>query len=125
MEKLPTTISIIVAILTISLISSAHVVYDVNATHFPQHVRINDIQANYTPEGHEFNLESRNITIYETTTVKNPERVLIGVYDIFGFSSDNVKQVSDRISEQNGNFTVVLPDFYRGESWDRNNTRPR
>lgn len=42
--------------------------------------------------------------------------MLVGVYDIYGFAYENLKQVMDQMAEQGGGFRVILPDFYRGES---------
>jgi len=114
------TFSLLFIILNVTL---ARVTYD--ASHMPPHrISLTRVDSNYTPEGTTFILPSRNLTIYESPA-SNPQRVLIAVHDIFAFSNDNVKQVSDRIAEQNGNFTVVLPDFFRGDSWDKNNYPPK
>lgn len=72
------------------------------------------IQSNYTPEGSEITLG--NLTIYETTE-KNSTRLIISIYDAFGFSNNNVKEVADRLSKVQGGFRVIVPDFYRGEFW--------
>jgi dienelactone hydrolase len=54
---------------------------------------------------------------YETRD-KNPKTVLIGVYDIYGFSpSTNIWQICDKLAESG--VRVVLPDFFRGEPWKR------
>lgn len=48
--------------------------------------------------------------------------MLVGVYDIYGFAYDNIKQVMDQVAVQNGGFRVILPDFYRGDSVNPNFT---
>lgn len=42
--------------------------------------------------------------------------MLVGVYDIYGFAFENIKQVVDQLAVQKGGFRAILPDFYRGES---------
>lgn len=46
--------------------------------------------------------------------------MLIAVHDLFGFSNNNMKQVTDHMAVQAGGFRVALPDFYRGDHWDVN-----
>ncbi|XP_037047402.1 uncharacterized AIM2 family protein C30D10.14-like [Bradysia coprophila] len=46
--------------------------------------------------------------------------MLIAVHDIFGFSSSNMKQITDHMAVQAGGFRVALPDFFRGDHWDIN-----
>lgn len=53
---------------------------------------------------------------YEVPDNENHYRMLVGVYDIYGFAYDNLKQVMDQMAEQSGGFRVILPDFYRNES---------
>lgn len=47
--------------------------------------------------------------------------MLIGVYDIYGFAYENIKQVVDEMAIQNGGFRAILPDFFRGESSNPDN----
>lgn len=42
--------------------------------------------------------------------------MLVGVYDVYGFAYDNIKQLIDEMAIQKSGFRAVLPDFYRGES---------
>jgi len=79
------------------------------------------IDSNYTPAGDIFLLG--DLPIYEAPN-KNATRLVINVYDIFGFANDNLKQVSDKFSVENGGFRTVEPDFYRGQSWDPANFPP-
>jgi len=52
---------------------------------------------------------------YETGRVSST--MLIGVYDIYGFSpSTNIWEICDKLGE---NYRVALPDFFRGVPWDR------
>lgn len=53
--------------------------------------------------------------MYEAVDNINSRRLLIAVYDIFGFENSNMKQVTDRMAVQHGGFRVVLPDFFRGD----------
>jgi len=55
-----------------------------------------------------------DLAVYEAP-FKNKSRVIICAYDIFGFH-ENTKEVCDRLAEQ-GDFRVVLPDFYHGDYW--------
>lgn len=48
--------------------------------------------------------------------------MLIGVYDIYGFAYENLKQVLDDMASQNGGFRAILPDFFRGDSTNPNYT---
>jgi hypothetical protein len=96
------------------------VMYDVDLV--PEHcLKGKAIDSNYTPGGEMIQIGGLNV--YEAPT-KNPDRVLIAVYDIFGLANDNMKQVSDKIAEESGNFTVALPDFYRGQAWNASDFPP-
>jgi len=114
-------ISLVVGLVSISMmVHSSVVMYDVNLV--PEHcLKAKAIDSNYTPGGEMINIGG--LDVYEAPT-KHPDRLLIAVYDIFGHANPNMKQVSDRIAEESGNFTVILPDFYRGESWDPENFPP-
>ena len=59
--------------------------------------------------------------VYETGR-KNNGRVIIVVYDIFGYHP-NTKQVADKVAEL-GDFRLVMPDFYRSVPWDEKNFPP-
>jgi len=62
-----------------------------------------------------------NLPVYEAPDNVNSRRMLIGIHDIFGFSNNtHTRQVADAMALQFGGFRVVLPDFFRGEGWDRN-----
>ncbi len=52
---------------------------------------------------------------YEAPDNVNKNRMLIAVYDIFGFTNENLMQVTDQIAVQSGGFRAILPDFFRGE----------
>jgi len=78
------------------------------------------IQSNYTPRGSEYVIG--NLTVYESDN-RSAKRLLIGVYDIFGFANDNMKEVVDTIA-QLYDFRVVLPDFFRGTYWDESDFPP-
>ncbi len=61
-----------------------------------------------------------NLPVYEYDPPNNinKKRMLIGVYDIFGWGYPNLKQVTDQLATQSGGFMAVLPDFFRGDNWD-------
>lgn len=63
-----------------------------------------------------------NLPVYETIDNIDKKRLLIAVYDIFGFGNTNMHQVTDQMAVQNGGFRVVLPDFFRGDHWDVDDT---
>lgn len=52
---------------------------------------------------------------YEPPGNVNRNRMLIAVYDIYGFTYSNLMQVADQISLQSGGFRAILPDFFRGD----------
>lgn len=74
------------------------------------------VDGDYIPRGRVINIG--NLPVYEAADNVDKRRMLIGVYDIFGFSNPNMKQVTDHLALQAGGFRAVLPDFFRGESWD-------
>jgi len=76
------------------------------------------VVGDYVPRGQVINIG--NLPVYEVPDNVNSGRMLIHIHDIFGFSSPNLRQVADLMALQQGGFRVVLPDFFRGESWDRN-----
>lgn len=61
-----------------------------------------------------------NLPVYEAPDNVDKRRMLIGVYDIFGLSHPNMKQITDLMALQAGGFRTVLPDFFRGNNWDVN-----
>lgn len=74
------------------------------------------IEGNYIPRGRTINIG--NLPVYEAIDNIDKKRLLIAVYDIFGFANTNMKQVTDQMAVQYGGFRVVLPDFFRGDHWD-------
>lgn len=76
------------------------------------------IEGDYVPRGHIINIG--NLPIYVAPDNANSNRMLIIIHDIFGFGSSNLRQVADVMALQSNGFRVVLPDFFRGEGWDRN-----
>lgn len=71
------------------------------------------VDANYVPRGRVINLG--DLPIYEAPDNVNKRRMLIAVYDVFGFSSPNMMQITDLMALQAGGFRTVLPDFFRGQ----------
>lgn len=71
------------------------------------------VDANYVPRGRVFNIG--DLPIYEAPDNVNRRRMLIAVYDIFGFSHPNIKQITDLMALQGGGFRTILPDFFRGQ----------
>jgi hypothetical protein len=67
-----------------------------------------------------------DLPVYEAplANANGTKRMLIGVYDIFGHANPNLKQVTDEFSLQHGGFRAILPDFFRGDSWDPANFPP-
>jgi len=83
------------------------------------------IDGNYTPQGELVMIG--DLPVYQAPEPSSPDslkRMLIGVYDIFGHANPNMKQVTDEMSRQRGGFRAILPDFYRGDSWDPANFPP-
>lgn len=76
------------------------------------------VDADYIPRGRVINIG--NLPVYEAPDNVNRRRLLIGVYDIFGLSQPNMQQITDLMALQAGGFKAVLPDFFRGQSWDPN-----
>jgi len=74
------------------------------------------ITGDYTPLGRIINIGNLPVYEYEAPENVNEQRMLIAVYDIFGFGSENLKHVTDQLAIQSGGFRAVLPDFFRGES---------
>lgn len=74
------------------------------------------IEGDYIPRGRIINIG--NLPVYEAIDNIDKKRMIIAVYDIFGWASNNMKQVTDQVALQYGGFRVVLPDFFRGDHWD-------
>lgn len=70
-------------------------------------------KASYKPKG-KF-LELGDLPIYQ---IGSGKKVIILLYDIFGWNevNKNVFAMADDLAGF-GAFTVVMPDFYRGEPW--------
>lgn len=73
------------------------------------------MDADYVPRGRIINIG--NLPVYEAPDNTDKRRMLIGVYDIFGFSHPNMQQVTDHMARQAGGFKTVLLDFFRGQHW--------
>lgn len=52
---------------------------------------------------------------YDPPDNVNKNRMLVAVYDIYGFTYSNLMQVTDQMALQSGGFRAILPDFFRGE----------
>lgn len=76
------------------------------------------MEAGYVPRGRVINIG--NLPVYEAPDNVHKRRMLIGVYDVFGFSHSNMMQITDMMALQAGGFRAILPDFFRGESMDLN-----
>jgi len=76
------------------------------------------IAADYNPLGTMINIGNLTVYEYEAPDNKNKKRLLIGVHDIYGLRYDNLKQVTDQMAIQSDGFKAVLPDFFRGDTWD-------
>jgi len=76
------------------------------------------VDSDYIPRGHIINVG--NLPVYEAADNLDKRRLLIAIYDIFGLSHPNMKQVTDLMALQNDGFRAVMPDFFRGENWDLN-----
>jgi len=74
------------------------------------HPKVDD---DYVPRGRQYFVQELNMTVYDTAPndAGAPDRVLISVYDIFGFH-DHIKQIADTVAA-GGPFRVVIPDFFR------------
>eukprot|EP01084_Bolivina_argentea_P280048 478848_1 len=70
-------------------------------------------KSTYKPKGKISKLG--DLPIYE---VGNGKKAIISLYDIFGWNevSKNVFALADELAER-GNFTIIMPDPYRGEPW--------
>lgn len=80
--------------------------------------QIKGVDANYVPRGRVINMG--DLPIYEAPDNVDKRRMLIAVYDIFGFSHPNMKQISDLMALEAGGFRVILPDFFRGQHAELN-----
>ncbi|TPX30530.1 hypothetical protein SmJEL517_g05914 [Synchytrium microbalum] len=49
-------------------------------------------------------------------SVGHSSRVIIAAYDIFGFNIKQTRQALDTLANQG--FKVIMPDFFRGATWD-------
>ena len=76
------------------------------------------VESDYVATGKEVQLG--DMIIYETGDATS-KRLLISVYDIFGFHP-NSKQLCDKIGQTG--FRVIMPDFFRGSPWNSNNFPP-
>jgi len=78
------------------------------------------IESDYEAKGTDIQLDN-DLTVYETGDLTS-NRVLISVYDIFGFTPQ-AKQVVDKIGGTG--FRVALPGFFRdGSPWNHTNFPP-
>lgn len=71
------------------------------------------VDANYVPRGRVINVG--DLPVYEAPDNINRRRMIIAVYDIFGFSMPNMMQITDLMALQAGGFRTILPDFFRGQ----------
>lgn len=55
--------------------------------------------------------------MYEAPDHNDSRRMLIAIYDIFGFSHPNMMQITDHMGLQGDGFRSVLPDVFRGRYW--------
>ncbi|CAG7730099.1 unnamed protein product, partial [Allacma fusca] len=78
------------------------------------------VRSNYTPLGTTYKIG--DMDIYESPYNSSSSQVLIFVYDIFGFHN-NTKQVSDILAAE-GNFRIVMPDYFRGQPFPSENFPP-
>jgi len=76
------------------------------------------IAADYEPLGETIQIGNITVYQYEPPGIENRNRMLIGVYDIYGFVYPNIKQVVDKMANESGGFRAILPDFYRNDSWN-------
>ena len=105
--------------LNLVLTHSHSPVYDVSIV--PEHCqKAPPVESNYTPIGVTSSLG--DMLIYETGN-QTSNKVLISVYDIFGFH-ENTKQVADILAAEGG-YYIVMPDYFRGSPFDVNNWPPK
>lgn len=71
------------------------------------------IAANYTPLGQIVQIGNLPVYEYEAPNNQNKNRMLVGVYDIYGFAYENLKQVIDEMAVQSGGFRAILPKVYK------------
>lgn len=73
------------------------------------------LTANYTPLGEVTFMAGMDT--YETGNM-NSSKVLIAVFDIYGFDSgSNIRQICDRLGEYG--YRVIMPDFFHGVPWQK------
>lgn len=117
--KAITVVGLFAVCLNLVLTHSHSPVYD--ASIVPEHCqKAPPVQSNYTPIGTTSILG--DMQIYETGN-SSSNRVLISVYDIFGFH-ENTKQVADILAAEGG-YRIVMPDYFRGTPFDVNNWPPK
>jgi len=113
-------ISLSVLFISLVVLTNSNVIYD-DLKLTPKECLTNkQVVGNYTPLGRMINIGNLPAYEYDTPNNTNRNRMLIGVYDIFGLANTNMMQVADRMALQGGGFRVVVPDFYRGDHWDDN-----
>ncbi|KAJ6637566.1 putative AIM2 family protein C30D10.14 [Pseudolycoriella hygida] len=111
------SMQVVLSIISLAVLSDCSVMYDLNlAPH--ECLETKAIAADYTPLGQMILIGNLTAYQYEAPHNMNPNRLLIGVYDIYGFNYENLKQVADQMAVQSSGFKVVLPDFFRGDAWD-------
>ena len=91
----------------------------------PQCCTLPPLQSNYKPVGETLTIKGRDgqdLSIY-TTGPKNAEYGLICIYDIFGVTPNTI-QGADLLAQERG-YRVVIPDFFRGATWDHTNFPPK
>jgi len=109
-------VKISLCVVSLVVLSYCNVIYDPKS--FPEGCLKRAVDADYIPRGHIVNIG--NLPVYEAADNLGSRRVLIAIYDIFGLSHPNMKQITDHMALQNNGFRTIMPDFFRGESWDLN-----
>jgi hypothetical protein len=81
---------------------------------FPAHSKSARVE-NYVPKGEMVFIPSLNMSVYESLRNESlaESRVLVAVYDIFGFH-DHIKQIVDTVAASKRGFRIVVPDFFHG-----------
>ncbi|XP_063719239.1 putative carboxymethylenebutenolidase [Symsagittifera roscoffensis] len=75
--------------------------------------------SDHKQKGTDIDLPGTDLKLY---VVGSGDKVILHFYDIWGLNGGRTRFLCDKLSEQG--YKVVIPDFYRGKSWDDSPLEP-
>ena len=74
------------------------------------------LSANYSPLGHEIDLDGLPCYVVGSST----EKAIVLYYDIFGYNGGRTRLICDQLAD--AGYFVMLPDIMRGDAWPADKT---